>query len=218
MRLIRVGFTKEDEACYISHLDLQRVIQRALKKAQVPVWYTQGFNPHVYLTFALPLALGQSSTCESFDYKCEDDLFDADAVYYNLNKALPKGITVYDVHPAVMEPNQIEYACYLIRFIGDSASLLEKLSAFKAETEAIVYKKNKKGIDKPIDLTANLVRWTCSETEEGVLLDVTLPAGNSFNLNPDLMVGYLAEHYQIEPATVSICRTAVYNAQFENFQ
>ena len=52
MHTIRVWFAKRDEACYISHLDLQRVVQRALKLARVPVWYTQGFNPHIYLTFA----------------------------------------------------------------------------------------------------------------------------------------------------------------------
>lgn len=216
MHLIRVGFTKEQEACYISHLDLQRVIQRALKKAEIPTWYTQGFNPHVYLTFALPLSLGQSSTCETFDYKTEAE-FDSETVYYKLNEALPRGIRVYDVHPAVMDPNVITYARYLVRFTGDSAEITQNLEAFRALSEAIVYKKTKKGTQKPVDLMEHLVKWSAEPTEEGVLLDLTLPAGNQFSLNPDFIIAYLAENYGIDPFEVSICRTAVYNAEFENF-
>lgn len=218
MLLIRVGFAKEKEACYISHLDLQRVIQRALKKAGVPVWYTQGFNPHIYLTFALALSLGQASTCESFDYKCEEDAFDADAVYYALNQALPKGLTVYDVHPAQMDPNEIEYARYLVRFSGQSDLLAQKLAAFRSLPEAVVYKKTKKGQDKPVDLLPDIRAWEVRPTEEGVLLDVTLPAGNRYMLNPDLLIGYLAEHYEIDVVDVSVCRTEVLTKTNELFR
>ncbi len=71
MTTVRVWFTKTGEAAYISLLDLQRVMQRALKRARLPVWYTQGFNPHIYMTFAAPLALGQESLVESLDCKME---------------------------------------------------------------------------------------------------------------------------------------------------
>ena len=63
----------------------------------------------------------------------------------------------------------------------------------------------------------HLVKWSAEPTEEGVLLDLTLPAGNQFSLNPDFIIAYLAENYGIDPFEVSICRTAVYNAEFENF-
>ena len=53
----RIRFTKTGEAKYISHLDLYRFMLRALKRAKLPVWHTEGFNPHVYVTFALPLSL-----------------------------------------------------------------------------------------------------------------------------------------------------------------
>ena len=61
MTTVRLRFTKTGEAAYISLLDLQRVMQRAFKRSGLPVWYTQGFNPHIYMTFAAPLALGQES-------------------------------------------------------------------------------------------------------------------------------------------------------------
>lgn len=71
MTTVRVWFTKTGEAAYISLLDLQRVMQRALKRSGLPVWYTQGFNPHIYMTFAAPLALGQESLVESLDCRME---------------------------------------------------------------------------------------------------------------------------------------------------
>ncbi|MEG0804296.1 MAG: TIGR03936 family radical SAM-associated protein [Pygmaiobacter sp.] len=214
--MIRVGFTKQEEACYISHLDLQRVIQRALKKANIPTWYTQGFNPHVYLTFALPLSLGQSSTCETFDFRSEA-LLNADTIYYSLNEALPRGITVYDVHTAVMEPSEIRYARYLIRFEGASSEILAKLDAFKREEIATVYKKTKKGTQKAINLIEHLIKWNPVTSEEGVLLDTVLPAGGEFSLNPDLIAAYLVQQYQFNAQDIHICRTSVYTGNFENF-
>ena len=84
MQTIRVWFAKREEACYISHLDLQRVVQRALKRSGVPVWYTQGFNPHIYLTFALPLPLGQQSITECFDFKTEHPLPETETLTFAL--------------------------------------------------------------------------------------------------------------------------------------
>ena len=60
-----------NEASYISLLDMQRVMQRVLKRSGLPVWHTLGFNPHIYMTFACPLSLGQESQCECVDVKTE---------------------------------------------------------------------------------------------------------------------------------------------------
>ena len=76
LQIIRVYFTKTGEASYISLLDLQRVMQRALKRSGLPVWYTLGFNPHIYMTFAAPLSLGQESLCETVDFKTEAEAWD----------------------------------------------------------------------------------------------------------------------------------------------
>ena len=61
MITVRISFEKKNEASYISLLDLQRVMQRVLKRSGLPVWHTLGFNPHIYMTFACPLSLGQES-------------------------------------------------------------------------------------------------------------------------------------------------------------
>ena len=53
-------FSKTDEAAYISHLDLMHCMQRVIARAQLPVWYTEGFNQHIYISIALPLSTGYS--------------------------------------------------------------------------------------------------------------------------------------------------------------
>ena len=65
MTTVRIFFEKCGESAYISLLDLQRVFHRMLKMSSLPVYYTQGFNPHIYLSFTCPLSLGQESLCES---------------------------------------------------------------------------------------------------------------------------------------------------------
>ena len=58
MRNVRIWFVKDFECRYISHLDLNRTMLRALHKSKLPIWHTEGFNPHPFATFPLPLSLG----------------------------------------------------------------------------------------------------------------------------------------------------------------
>ena len=76
MTTIRIFFEKCGESAYISLLDLQRVFHRVLKRSGLPVWYTMGFNPHIYLSFSCPLSLGQESLCESCEVKTESESID----------------------------------------------------------------------------------------------------------------------------------------------
>ena len=217
MRLIRVWFAKKDEGCYISHLDLQKVVQRAIKKASVPVWYTQGFNPHLYLTFALPLSLGQGGLYESFDFKTEADL-DTNQLISDLNSGLPKDIVVSKIAEAKMSPADIKYADYTISFSENMQYVKETLEKFKEQETATFDKKTKSGIPKKVDILEHIVKWDVVQTQDKVVLYVTLPTGNSFNLNPDVIVKYLSEHYDLNPFISEVLRTAVLTEKFEIFE
>ena len=90
MITVRISFEKKNEASYISLLDLQRVMQRVLKRSGLPVWHTLGFNPHIYMTFACPLSLGQESECECVDVKTEAEAPDFAQWQTELNAIMPK--------------------------------------------------------------------------------------------------------------------------------
>ena len=100
MITVRIWFEKRNEASYISLLDLQRVMQRVLKRSGLPVWHTLGFNPHIYMTFTCPLSLGQESLCESVDVKTEATDPDFAQWQDRLNAIMPSGIRVFRVEPA----------------------------------------------------------------------------------------------------------------------
>ena len=74
MRKMRVMYKKTGRAVYISHLDIMRTFQRALKRADIDVKHTEGFNPHPYISIALPLSLGYSGECEFLDMVVLDDM------------------------------------------------------------------------------------------------------------------------------------------------
>ena len=90
---VRLFFTKTGFAKYISHLDLMRCMSRAVKRAGIPLWYTEGFNPHLFMTFARPLSLGQESLCEVVDVRLVGEMTFKD-IQTRLNETLPKDITV----------------------------------------------------------------------------------------------------------------------------
>lgn len=73
-RTVRVTFRKLGRARYISHLDVNRTMTRALRRAGLPVWYTEGFNRHPYLTFASPLSLGFEGERETMDIRLEGEM------------------------------------------------------------------------------------------------------------------------------------------------
>lgn len=108
MKTIRVFFTKTGRAKYISHLDVNRCIDRAIKRSGIPVWYTQGFNPHIYTTFAMPISLGFESLCESFETRLVEDDFSLEEVKTALNRVLPTGLEVTQVAEPVMEMKEID--------------------------------------------------------------------------------------------------------------
>ena len=71
---VRAVFAKRGRAKYISHLDLNRCMQRVFKRSGIPIWYTEGFNPHIYITFALPLSLGYESGVEIMDFNITEGI------------------------------------------------------------------------------------------------------------------------------------------------
>ena len=107
MITVRISFEKKNEASYISLLDLQRVMQRVLKRSGLPVWHTLGFNPHIYMTFACPLSLGQESECECVDVKTEAEAPDFEQWKAALNAIMPAGIVITHV------PSKIPVADWL---------------------------------------------------------------------------------------------------------
>ena len=102
-----ITFEKKPRLRHIGHLDLMRAMQRALRKSDLPICFSKGFNPHLQLTFAAPLSVGMYGLREVMEVPLEGDVT-AEEVMDKLSRALPPELPcvsvrmVDDKHPAPM--------------------------------------------------------------------------------------------------------------------
>lgn len=142
MREVRLRFSKTGRLKYISHLDINRAMSRALKRAQIPLWYTEGFNPHPYMSFSLPLSLGVESLCESVDLRIIGDITN-DEIKYRLNNVLPQDIKIVDVYDDFRDNSEIVYSDYVYKFeFKDNEAAFEKIKNVLADAEIIALAKS----------------------------------------------------------------------------
>ena len=97
MGKLRLIFTKEGRAVYISHLDLLRTFQRVFLRQGLVLRHSQGFHPHPILSFALPLSVGQASDCEILDFETDGET-DGSGLPEALNRFMPEGVRASDCY------------------------------------------------------------------------------------------------------------------------
>ena len=219
MKNVRVWFKKDDACRYISHLDLNRVMIRAIQKSRLPVWHTEGFNVHPYITFSLPLSLGFRGERESMDMRILDDNLKLDVIKDELNKCLPNGISVFDVTEPKQKPGAINTAKFKMRLSCDDISVEElytNLQNLLNADEIFVDKKTKKGIKK-IDIKEYFKDAKHYDTDHDIVVRVILPAGSTTNINPTLLINALNEKYGIE-VYYDITRVDVFDSEGKFFE
>lgn len=219
MKSVRVWFKKDCECRYISHLDLNRCMLRALHKSKLPVWHTEGFNPHPFATFPLPLSLGFRGVNECMDVKLEDDNYSFEEIIKKLNECLPRGIQVFDVTEPVMKAGKIAFAEFSIKLNCENANttvIAEKLTKFLTLDKIEIEKRSKKGL-KTVDIKQGIKSYKIEEKFDFVLLDVILSAGSSDNVNPNLLI-FAFENYSALTVDADITRIDLYNSDMELFR
>ena len=201
----RAYFSKMGRAKYISHLDLSSVIIRAMKRTKLPIWQTEGYNPRTYVTFMLPLSLGQEGEHEAMDFRLLEDVPYAE-VRDRLNAALPADIRVTEVTVPKDKNTDITAARYCIESSADP----EKLRELCSREHINIEKRTKKG-STIVDL-----KELMSDVEfDGDLLRVTFPAGTTFNINPSLLFDAYAAEYGEKVKRLRIVRTNIYSGDRE---
>ena len=130
MREVRLRFAKTGRLKYISHLDINRAMSRAFKRAGIPLWYTEGFNPHPYMNFSLPLSLGVESLCESVDIRLVDEISNNE-IKAKMNEVLPADLKIIDVYDDFRQSGEIVYSDYVFKFqFNDNEIAVEKITDY----------------------------------------------------------------------------------------
>ncbi len=207
---VRMFFHKDGPSRYMSHLDLTRCMTRCIRRAGLPIWYTEGFNPHAYMTFALPLSLGAAGYYEIMDIRFVEDM-PLDEAVRRLNDALPDGITVWKAAEPVKKPTAIVSARWEITCVDDSMTapeLADRLNAFLSKEEIMVEKKTKAKKLTTFDVKPQIIEWSVN-AEDVAKLMLLLPAGCINNINPSLVLKAFENEIGHELTHVFIKRTEV---------
>jgi radical SAM-linked protein len=217
---VRMSFEKTGMAKFISHLDTVRCITRAMKRACVPIWFTEGFNPHAFLTFAMPLSLGFESLCETVDFRLLEDV-DLNELKERLNDALPVDITVKEIYVYETSSDVIRWAEYKIIFNNPDKLILEKAESVLSADEIMVMKKGKQGrkkVEKEVNIKEHIKSFELNNEDGKLVLNTVLSSGTSININPMLLIGALTKDTENDEQDVDVIKIESYTESMEIFR
>ncbi len=203
---VRITFSKKGAARYISHLDLNRTMIRALRRAQLPIWYTEGFNKHPYVTFAAPLSLGYEGERETMDVRLNTPIPMTELVE-RLDAVMPTGLRVLDAAPAIKKAGEVDRAVYRLQVDCEPTDVERLLSM----PSILVEKKTKKKTMKTVDLRPVLDNADSHVEKQGdaTVWELTLPCNSTDSINPSLLITALKTVTDREELTAFIRRLAV---------
>jgi len=199
---MRVQFAKEGLLRFLSHLDVQRTLMRAFRRAGLPVAYTQGFNPHPRISFGSVLATGASSEAEFFDLDLAERM-DPDQFVAALNRVLPQGLRVVaarevpEGRQSLMSLlNAAKYRLTLELGSVDPQALRRAVDAFLQRETVTMQREGKKG-SAAVDVRRRVYDVIVEGTNT---LLATLQAGPEGSLRPaDLLAALKQVAPELEP-------------------
>lgn len=153
--IYRLKYEITGPMCFLSHLEIMRLWQRAMLRAKLPIAWTQGFNPRPKLSLGPARNVGIEGLNEYFDAEFSSDI-DGITLTKSLNGILPQGVRICEVREIPRGTKQLDAvineALYKISFLGTAPDDLEKtVSAFMAEESCLFVRKSPKG-EKEIDV------------------------------------------------------------------
>lgn len=223
MYKVLVKFTKKDRMKFLSHLELIRVIERALRRADIPLKFSQGFNPHPKISFAAPLAVGVSSEGEYLTVEVEEKI-DPKNFENKLNKVLPEGIkfikTKYIDIKSKSLMSIVEDANYIVKCIAkkeyDLNEINRSIEFFLKRDEILFEKRGKRNKVRTINIR-ELIKEIIVLSIEGreIIFKITVSTGSQGNLKPEIAVTNLAqlEEIELEPESIRVHRLEIFSSK-----
>lgn len=187
---IRIKFSKHGAMKFIGHLDMMRFFQKVMRRAKIDIAFTEGFSPHMVMSFALPLGVGMTSDSEYVDIEIRTPVSSREALE-RLNSVMVEGVHVTSFRR--IEEGKASKAMSLVAAADYTVAFREgceppqgwqaSWEAFLAQKEIVVCKKTKKS-EKEEDIRPMIYRGECRDGKLGMML----AAGSAANLKPDLVL------------------------------
>lgn len=213
----RMEITKGEQVRYISHLDYASLMQRAIRRAHLPAAYSEGFNPHMKISFASALSVGITSSCEYMDLELKKDMCQPE-VFDRLRAALPPGVELLQVRQvnnrAKALMSIVDEASYEITVPCTCAAdaVQKAIDGFNSAREILFVRETPKK-KKEIELKQYLpkpVNFTYDDKEIRLTVNIAItPTGTA---KPGEVLNVLQQQLSlpINVLEAKICRTGLY--------
>lgn len=218
MYKMRMIFQKSGAARYISHLDLMQTFQRAFARANIPIWKTEGFNKHAYVSIALPLSVGFGGNREVLDFNLDSETIPTDLTE-RMNAALPHGIKILSTEEKQRAVKDIAYGKYIITFdVPENQDIFaEQLK--KSLTEDTLLAKRCKTGEKIVRLGDFMhpehKDITISTNGNSVVAELISAAGEN-SLSPNSIINYIKDNIKSD-IRYSIVRDMLLDCNCKSF-
>ncbi len=207
MKTFRIVFDKHGPLVFVSHLDFSHFFVRAIKRADLPLKYSEGFSPHPKVVFGLPLSVGMRGMAELVDITLTDDNLTCKQVSERISAAMPNDVDIIDVYEANVKLGKITSAEYEIcfeNFVGENDRILACL-----ENPPDVTKKTKSGTTKTIELKPLIKSFDCQTNGNITTLTLVLAASGDNYLNPELVLSSISSYGIDFPEEYTVTRTKI---------
>jgi len=194
---IRIKFKKYGVMKFIGHLDMMRYFQKAIRRSNIGICFSEGYSPHMVMSFAAPLGVGITSDGEYLDIEVHDTMSSHQALL-DLNAVMTEGI---EVTGYVLLPDRARPAMSIVtasdydltykegyRCPYPVSELRERLHAFfEAQDEVLITKKTKKG-EKTMDLKKLVYAFEVNGQQDKPEFYLNVSTGSTDNLKPELVL------------------------------
>lgn len=217
---IRIKFAKRGYMKFIGHLDTMRYFQKVMRRADVDMVYSEGYNPHQIMSFAAPLGVGLTSEGEYFDIEVHDTE-SSEVMVKRLNEQMVEGMEVLSYRKLPDDSKNamsiVAAADYLVSFrkgYEPDIHLVESFEKYMALSSIVVMKKTKKS-EKEVDIRSGIYEGK-AETDK-VFLKLASASGDY--LKPELVMSGFYQFLGIPMPeyALEIQRLEVYAQKEEGF-
>lgn len=195
--LYRLKFSRGEQVRFVSHLDAMKNWERALRRAKLPIAFSEGFNPHPKMSFGSAVGVGVTSDAEYMDLELREER-DPQDILESINRVLPEGLKVLEVKelkgkvPSLM--SVLNRADFMVHLPIDFALSTEELNGIirdlLAQEQLFVEREGKKG-KRQLDVRPGLYEMSGDVIPGAILLRMTLQFGSVGNIRPEEIVQVL---------------------------
>lgn len=215
---VRIKFSKSGALKFIGHLDVMRYFQKLMRRANIPIAYSEGFSPHQIMSFAMPLGIGDESIAEYVDIEISEHISSTEAIN-QLNEASVPEIRILSFREipegkAYNAMSSITAASYEVRLRDECKHSFNVQEAFidTLNKDEIVVTKQSKKSETTLDIKPFIYKYSLN----GDVMNLLVSCGSVMNIKPELVIKAVFDLYdeEFDEYFITTNRTEMYTGVY----